>query len=48
MLRRDFKEALARVYSEPVLWSRSYCAISVGGAPLDALNRYIENQEGPE
>jgi putative transposase len=32
---------------EPVLWSRSYCAISVGGAPLDVLKRYIEQQDRP-
>ena len=47
VLRRDFKAALSRVYSEPVLWSRSYCAISVGGAPLEVLKRYIEEQERP-
>lgn len=47
VLRRDFKTALARFYSEPVLWSRSYCALSVGGAPLEVLKRYIEQQDRP-
>ena len=47
VLRRDFKEHLSKFYSEPVLWSRSYCAISVGGAPLEVLKRYIEQQDRP-
>jgi len=47
ILRRDFKAHLKKVYSAPVLWSRSYCAISVGGAPLDVVRRYIENQDKP-
>jgi putative transposase len=47
VLRRDFKSTLDRFYTEPVLWSRSYCAISVGGAPLDVLKRYIEQQDRP-
>jgi putative transposase len=47
ILRRDFKAHLKKIYSAPVLWSRSYCAISVGGAPLDVVRRYIENQDKP-
>jgi putative transposase len=47
ILRRDFAKELARWYKQPVLWSRSYCAISVGGAPLDVLKRYIELQDAP-
>ncbi len=47
ILRRDFKAHLKKVYSAPVLWSRSYCAISVGGAPLEVVRRYIENQDKP-
>lgn len=47
VLRRDFSGDLGRWYSEPVLWSRSYCAISVGAAPLEVLKRYIEQQDRP-
>jgi putative transposase len=47
LLRRDFEEELSRTYSEPVLWSRSYCVISVGGAPLEVLRQYIEQQDRP-
>lgn len=37
-------------YKKPhreALWSPSYFAISVGGAPLEILNEYIKNQEKP-
>ena len=47
LLRRDFRRELARFYSEPILWRRSYCVLSVGGAPLAVLRRYIEQQERP-
>ena len=47
ILRRDFAPALAAFYCEPVLWSRSYCALSVGGAPLAVLKTYIEQQDRP-
>lgn len=29
------------------LWSPSYFAISVGGAPLEVLKQYIQNQKSP-
>ncbi len=29
------------------LWSPSYFAVSVGGAPLEVLKEYIRNQEKP-
>lgn len=48
LLRRDFNAQLSKAYSAPVLWSRSYCVISVGGAPLDVLRRYIEQQARPD
>ncbi|MGI2904891.1 IS200/IS605 family transposase [Tolypothrix sp. VBCCA 56010] len=37
-------------YKKPhkeALWSPSYFAISVGGAPLEVLKEYIRNQEKP-
>ena len=33
--------------SQNALWSPSYFIGSVGGAPLDVLKRYIENQQKP-
>lgn len=45
-LRSEFP-ALRAAYRKPVLWSPSYCLISAGGAPIDILRRYIEQQDRP-
>jgi putative transposase len=34
-------------YGKQALWSPSYFVSSVGGAPLEVLKKYIENQEKP-
>ena len=47
LLRKEFAEHFARYYRKPVLWSRSYCLLSCGGAPLEVIKQYIENQERP-
>lgn len=47
-LRREFPLKLNRHFWRfKGLWSRSYCAISCGGAPLEVLKHYIENQDRP-
>jgi putative transposase len=48
MIRKEFHRELAQWYHKPVFWSRSYCVISCGGAPLSVLRQYIEQQEGAE
>lgn len=45
LIRRDFKDELSEVYWKPVFWSRSYCVLTCGGAPLTVIRQYIENQE---
>src|SRR3954453_7918645 len=47
-LRSEFPDEVNRWYRKPVLWSRSYCVISCGGAPLSVIKQYIEQQERPE
>jgi REP-associated tyrosine transposase len=49
LIRRDFKAEVTRVYGrKPVFWHRSYCLITAGGAPIEMLRRYIEEQDTPE
>jgi putative transposase len=49
LIRRDFKTEVTLVYrEEPIFWHRSYCIITAGGAPIEKLSRYIEEQEIPE
>lgn len=44
LIRKEFSTYLGKFYWKPVFWSRSYCLLSCGGAPLEVLKRYIENQ----
>ena len=45
-LRSEFP-SLVSSYRKPVLWSPSYCIISAGGAPIEILKQYVENQKRP-
>jgi putative transposase len=44
LLRKAYGPELSRWYRQPGLWSRSYCVLSCGGAPLSVLTQYIEQQ----
>jgi len=48
LIRKEFAEHLKPFYRQPVFWSRSYCIVSVGGAPLSVLSQYISNQAGAD
>jgi putative transposase len=45
LLRRDFPGLRGAYRGRSVLWSPSYCILSAGGAPLEILKRYIQQQE---
>lgn len=47
LLRSEFPRLRGK-YWKGVLWSPSYFAGSCGGASLDVLKTYIENQQKPE
>jgi putative transposase len=46
-MRTEFPELARHYYRANKLWSGSYFAGSVGGAPLALLKTYIENQNRP-
>ena len=46
-LRQEFPELAQHYWRANKLWSASYFAGSVGGAPLSALKQYIEQQARP-
>jgi REP-associated tyrosine transposase len=48
LIRKEFGRELACWYRKPVFWSRSYCVVSCGGAPLSVLRHYIEQQPAVE
>ncbi|MEJ2610930.1 MAG: IS200/IS605 family transposase [Candidatus Thiodiazotropha sp.] len=43
LIRKQYSTHLKKFYWKPVLWSRS-----AGGAPLETLRDYIQNQERPK
>ncbi|MEU3163138.1 IS200/IS605 family transposase [Streptosporangium sp. NPDC006930] len=46
-MRTEFPELARHYYRANKLWSGSYFAGSVGGAPISVLRRYIEQQNRP-
>lgn len=42
VLREEFPHLKSRL---PTLWTNSYFVATVGGAPLSAINRYVEQQK---
>ncbi len=47
-LRSEFPALRAAYRGKPVLWSPSYCIVSAGGAPIEILRTYVQNQSRPE
>ena len=43
-IRKEYEEHLKPFYWKPVLWTRAYYIASSGGAPLEVIRQYIENQ----
>ena len=46
-IRKEFEQVLRKYYWKSVFWSRTYCILSCGGAPLTVLKQYIEQQSAP-
>ncbi|NEO03962.1 MAG: IS200/IS605 family transposase [Moorea sp. SIO1F2] len=48
ILRKEFKAEISKHYwgEKAKLWHDSKCIVSCGGAPLDQVKQYIENQSG--
>lgn len=47
LLRKEFPTLARHYWRAKTLWSPSYYAGSVGGAPLESVRRYIESQNRP-
>lgn len=43
-VRRRYAKELMPFYWKPFFWKRGFSAVSSGGAPLDVLKQYIEEQ----
>lgn len=47
ILRKEFAEELSKFYWKNVLWGEQYFVASTGGAPIEVLKQYIQNQDSP-
>ena len=43
LIKKEFPEVREYLWQDK-FWSQSFCLVSVGGAPLEVLKKYIENQ----
>jgi putative transposase len=43
-LRKEYADYLKPFYWKPFFWKRGYCSASAGGASLEKLKQYIEEQ----
>ena len=44
LIRKEFEKDLSKHYWIPTLWTRAYCLLTTGGATIDVIKKYIENQ----
>ena len=45
LIKKEFSDIKAKLWKE-MFWSRSYCLLTTGGAPIETIRKYIENQGG--
>ena len=43
LLKKEFLIVRQKIWKE-MFWSRSFCLLSSGGAPIEVIRQYIENQ----
>ncbi|MFT9485960.1 MAG: IS200/IS605 family transposase [Tepidibacillus sp.] len=43
LIKKNFPYVRKKLWKE-MFWSRSFCLLTTGGAPIDVIKKYIENQ----
>ncbi|ANB57510.1 transposase IS200 like family protein [Anoxybacillus sp. B7M1] len=43
LIKKNFPHIRTKLWKE-MFWSRSFCMLTTGGAPIDVIRKYIENQ----
>jgi putative transposase len=46
LLKKEFPDIVKKLWRE-YFWSRSFCLLTTGGAPIDVIRKYIESQGEP-
>ena len=47
-IRKEMPDYIKAFYWKPLFWSRSYMILSSGGAPIEVIKQYIQEQESEE
>ena len=48
LIRKHYTEYLSKFYWKPYFWSNSYLVLSSGGAPIEIIKKYIQEQDSPK
>lgn len=43
LIKKDFPEVRQKLWKE-MFWSKSFCILTTGGAPINVIKKYIESQ----
>ena len=43
LIKKNFPEVKQKLWKE-MFWSRSFCLLTTGGAPIEVIKKYIEDQ----
>lgn len=44
LIKKSHQEHFNKFYWKPALWTRAYCLLTTGGATIETIRKYIENQ----
>jgi len=45
LIKKEFPEIRQKLWKE-YFWSRSYCLLTTGGAPIEVIKKYLESHRG--
>ncbi len=45
LIRKEFAKHISSFYWKPYFWSRAYCLLTSGGAPIEVIKQYIQKQK---
>ncbi len=48
LIRKEFPQLKEQFFGKDVFWKIGYCVLSTGGANLETVKRYIQQQDNPE
>ena len=44
LVKKEYPAIRKQLYERNFFWSKSYCLLTTGGAPIETIRKYIQNQ----